>query len=124
MACAAGLATIEAIEEDGLMENAALMGDYARQRMLAMKPDHPLIGDVRGLGLLMGMELIRNPETREKATEEAEQVMYSALSKGLSFKLTMGSILTLTPPLTITQEEMDKALNILETCIAEVEESR
>jgi 4-aminobutyrate aminotransferase len=85
-----------------------------------MKGRHPLIGDVRGLGLFLGIELVKDRETRERASEEAEAVMYAALSRGLSFKTTMGNILTLTPALTITREEMDRALGIIEDSIAEV----
>jgi 4-aminobutyrate aminotransferase len=70
---------------------------------------------------MMGMELVKDRKTKEPATEEAEQVMYSALSKGLNFKVTMGSILTLTPPLTINTQQMDKALDILEQCLNKVE---
>ena len=69
----------------------------------------------------MGMELVKDRQTKEPAAEEAEQVMYSALSKGLNFKVTMGNIITLTPPLTITKQEMDRALNILDECLKEVE---
>jgi 4-aminobutyrate aminotransferase len=86
-----------------------------------MMERHPLIGDVRGLGLFLGIELVKNRDTRERANDEAEAVMYAALSRGLSFKTTMGNILTLTPALTITKTEMDKALDIIEACIAEVE---
>jgi 4-aminobutyrate aminotransferase len=84
-----------------------------------MMERNPLIGDVRGLGLLLGIELVKDRSTREKAIDEAEAVMYSALTKGLSFKLTMGNIITLTPPLTITSDEMDKALDIIEECLRE-----
>ena len=121
VACAAALATIAYIEENNLAEHARELGLYAKKRMQAMKENHPLIGDVRGLGLLMGMELVRDRTTRERATSEAEAVMYSALSKGLSFKTTMGNILTLTPPLTITRTEMDQALDILEQSLSEVQ---
>lgn len=121
VAAIAGLETIACIEEDRLLENAQRMGDYALQRMRAMMNDHPLIGDVRGLGLLMGMELVKNRATMERATDEAERVMYKALTKGLNFKLTMGNIITLTPALTITQPEMDRALKILDECLTEVE---
>ena len=85
-----------------------------------MKERHPLIGDVRGLGLFLGVELVKDRSTKERAIDEAEAVMYSALSKGLGFKITMGNILTLTPPLIITKKEMDQALNILEEAIGEV----
>jgi 4-aminobutyrate aminotransferase len=89
--------------------------------MTGMMERHPLIGDVRGLGLFMGIELVKNRITGERASDEAERVMYAALDRGLSFKLTMGNILTLTPALTITREEMDKALDIIEACLSEVE---
>jgi 4-aminobutyrate aminotransferase len=121
VACAAALATIATIETQNLAEHARELGHYAVERMRAMMADHPLIGDVRGLGLLMGMELVRDRTTRERATDEAEAVMYSALSKGLSFKITMGNILTLTPPLTITRVEMDQALDILEQSLIDVQ---
>jgi 4-aminobutyrate aminotransferase len=89
--------------------------------MQNMMKKHKIIGAVRGLGLLMGMELVKDRMTKEPATEEAEQVMYSALSKGINFKLTMGSIITLTPPLTIDKQQMERALNILDECLTEVE---
>ena len=121
VACAAGLATIEYIEEEGLLDRVRDLGRYALQCLQEMKEKHPLIGDVRGLGLLMGLELLKNRKTGERAIDEAEQVMYRALSKGLSFKLTMGNILTLTPALTITREEMNRAMNILDECLGEIE---
>ena len=121
VACAAAIATIECLEEENLPANAEKMGDYAMNRMRNMMQQHKIIGAVRGLGLLMGMELVKDRQTKEPAVEEAEQVMYSALSKGLNFKVTMGSIITLTPPLTINKQEMDRALNILDECLKEVE---
>jgi 4-aminobutyrate aminotransferase len=119
--CAAALATIEYIEKHHLAEHASELGRHALARMTEMMERHPLIGDVRGIGLFMGIELVKDRETRERATDETEAVMYAALSKGLSFKLTMGNIITLTPALIITKDEMDKALDIIEECIAEVE---
>jgi len=121
VACAAALATIECLEEERLLENVKSVGEHALQRMKTMLEEHLIIGSVRGLGLLMGMELVKSKETRERAVDATEQVMYSALSKGLSFKVTMGNIVTLTPPLTITQSEMDAALDILDECIWAVE---
>ncbi|TET92917.1 MAG: aspartate aminotransferase family protein [Desulfobacteraceae bacterium] len=121
--CAAALATIEYIEKHHLAEHASELGRHALARMNEMKERHSLIGDVRGLGLFLGIELVKDRETRERATDEAEAVMYAALSRGLSFKLTMGNIITLTPALIITRDEMDKALDIIEECIAEVEKA-
>ena len=118
VACAAGLATIACLEEEGLLENARRMGEHALERLEALREKHEIIGSVRGLGLLLGVELVRDRKTRERAVEEAERVMYDALTKGLSFKLTMGNIIQLTPPLTISRDEMDKALDILDDCLA------
>jgi 4-aminobutyrate aminotransferase len=120
VACAAGLAAIEYIEEERLVERAAEMGRYARDRLLAMRERHARIGEVRGLGLLMGVELVRDRVSRERATEESDAILYAALRRGLSFKVTMGNILTLTPPLTIAREEMDEALAILDACLTEM----
>ena len=122
--CAAALATIEYIETHSLVAHARDLGRYSLDRLKEMQERHPLIGDVRGLGLFLGIELVKDRETRERATDEAEAVMYAALSRGLSFKTTMGNILTLTPPLIITREEMDRALAIIEASIAEVEQQR
>ncbi len=120
VACAAGLATIEVVEEEHLLENARDLGDYALERMQAMKQKHAIIGDIRGLGLLLGMELVKDSRSNERATDLAEEVMYKALAKGLSFKLSMGNILTLTPPLTLTRDEMEQAMDILDVCLTEV----
>jgi 4-aminobutyrate aminotransferase len=119
--CAAALATIDYIEKHGLVGHARELGRYTLERLQEMQARHPLIGDVRGLGLFLGIELVKDRQTRERASDEAEAVMYAALSRGLSFKTTMGNILTLTPALIITREEMDRALAIIEDSIAEVE---
>jgi 4-aminobutyrate aminotransferase len=117
---AAALATIKYIEDHNLVAHARELGQHALERLEKMQAHHHLIGDVRGLGLFLGIELVKDSQTRERASDEAEAVMYAALSKGVSFKLTMGNIITLTPPLIITREEMDRALDIIEECIAEV----
>ena len=122
VACAAALAAINYIEKHNLVDHARRLGEYSLKRLEEMKQRHRLIGDVRGLGLFLGNELVEDRQTRERALDKAEAVMYAALSKGLSFKLAMGNILTLTPALTITQEDMDTALDIIGECIAGVEE--
>jgi 4-aminobutyrate aminotransferase len=120
VACAAALATIAYIEKNNLVQHARTLGRYALDRLNKMKKRHPLIGDVRGLGLFLGIELVKDPKTRERASDEAEAVMYACLSKGLSFKLTMGNIITLTPALIITKAELGQALDIIEKCIADL----
>ena len=120
VACAAALATIAYIEERGLIAHARDLGRYALERLRALRDRHVLIGEVRGLGLLWGIELVTDRVTRARATAAAEAVMYRALSRGLSFKVSMGNIITLSPPLTITREELDRALAILDDCLTEV----
>ena len=117
VACAAGLATLEYIEEARLLERARELGVQALDRMRALQARHRIVRDVRGIGLLLGIELGTGGNRVASAPELAEDVMYRALEHGLSFKLTMGKILTLTPPLTITREELDRAFDILDTCL-------
>jgi 4-aminobutyrate aminotransferase len=125
VACAAGLATLDIIHDERLTEHAAKLGEYAKDRLHALAEKHPLIGDVRGLGLLMGVELIHRGPGGERipATDAAEMVMYEALKAGLNFKVTMGNILTLTPALVISRDEMDIALGVLDQCIRKAEAS-
>ncbi|MGH7005710.1 MAG: aspartate aminotransferase family protein, partial [Alphaproteobacteria bacterium] len=118
--CRAALATIEIIEDEGLVENAARVGASALARLNEMKRRYEIIGDVRGRGLLLGVDLVTDRATKAPAKDAAEAILYRALERGLSFKTTMGNVLTLTPPLTITEAEMNAALDILEACIAEV----
>jgi 4-aminobutyrate aminotransferase len=115
----AALATLEVIAREGLVEHAAVLGAHALDRLREMKARHALVGDVRGRGLLLGLDLVRDRGTRDGAPEAAERVLYRALSRGLSFKTTMGHVLTLTPPLVTTRAQMDAALDILDDCLAE-----
>jgi 4-aminobutyrate aminotransferase len=93
------------------------VGEVALERMEDMKRRLPAIGDVRGRGLLLGIEVVKSRETKEPDNDLAEVVMYAALDRGLSFKTTMSNVLTLTPPLITTEEQMIRALNILEEAI-------
>ncbi len=109
VACAAALAAIEYIEENRLPEKAREMGAYTLARLREMQARRPVIRAVRGLGLLLGVELA--------SAVEAERALYRALDLGLSFKVTMGTVLTLTPPLTVSRQEMDEALAILDRAL-------
>jgi 4-aminobutyrate aminotransferase len=124
VAAAAGLATIEIIESQNLPQRAVDLGKYAMERLKAMKNDHLLIGDVRGLGLVLGIDLVKDRRSKERAITEADRLMYACLQCGLSFKTSQGSFIPLSPPLTITQQELDQALDILESALTAVEESR
>jgi 4-aminobutyrate aminotransferase len=116
---AAALATLEVIESEGLVANAERVGARALERMREMQRRHALIGDVRGRGLLLGIELVEDRDSKRPARAAAERVLYRSLARGLSFKTTMGNVLTLTPPLTLTDAEMDRALDILDACLGE-----
>jgi 4-aminobutyrate aminotransferase len=120
VACAAALATIEILEE-GLLEEVKQLGASTLKRLEELRSNHPVIRDVRGLGLLIGMEL--GSLGSMSAASAAERVMYGALRRGLNFKVTMSTILTLTPALTITREEMDRAIAILDKELAVVEDA-
>lgn len=121
VACAAGLATLEIIEEEGLVARAAELGAYALDRLRDLARRHPIITDVRGLGLVMGVELGRRDNgSFRPALAEAERVLYGCLRRGLNFKVTMGNILTLTPALTLSRAQLDTALDILAASFAEL----
>ncbi len=115
----AGLTTIEIIEQGNLVENAAVLGDVALQSLRLMQQRLPVIGDVRGRGFLFGIELILDSSDKTPADDLAEAVLYRCMDKGLSFKITMGNTLTFTPPLILTERQLDDALSIVEESIAE-----
>ena len=121
VAAAAGLATIEIIETQNLLQRAQELGHHALKRLQDMQKDHSLIGDVRGVGLVLGIDLVKDRRSKERAVAEADQLMYACLGRGLSFKTSQGSFIPLSPPLTITQPELDQALDILESALMDVE---
>ncbi len=109
----AALETIAIIEDEGLVENTARVGAVALERLSSWMADIDQIGEVRGRGFLIGVELVTDRASKAPAHALAERTMYAALERGLSFKTTMGNVLTLTPPLVTTQAQMDQALDIL-----------
>jgi len=121
VASAAALATISVIENNNLAEHACRLGKFAENQLNLMKNKHDLIGDVRGIGLLMGIDLVRDRKTKQRAISEAEQIMYECLKRGLSFKTSQGSFIPLSPPLTIEQSELERALDILDEAIIAAE---
>lgn len=111
LACAAGIAVIEAIEEDHLLDNAVKMGDYARQKLEQLKDKHPIIDHVRGKGLMIGIQL----------TMSGAKIVSRCLEKGLRINCTQDSVLRFMPAMTITQQEIDAALSILDQVLGEGE---
>ncbi|WP_274017512.1 aspartate aminotransferase family protein [Vibrio parahaemolyticus] len=118
--CAAALATMEAIEQGGLLDKAKADSQFMREKLLEMKAKYPVIGDVRGIGMLWGIELVTDHKTKERAYDEAEAVLYQCLNNGVSFKVSQGNVIQLSPPLIITREQLTEALAIFEEAIANV----
>ena len=119
----AALTTIQIIENEGLIENASKLGIYALERLRDLKYKHPSIGDVRGRGFLFGAELVSENIEKTPAKDLAEDVFYRCLDKGLSFKISMGNVLTFTPPLILSKSQLDFALNTISECLGEAEKN-
>jgi 4-aminobutyrate aminotransferase-like enzyme len=120
MACAAGLATLEVIEEENILDNVNKVGSYMMKRLKAMRDAHPIVGDVRGKGLLHAIDLVKDKESRKAFNEAGKMVYQKAFSKGLAW-IPAGNILRLAPPLIMTEELAGKALDIIDESIAETE---
>ncbi|HHF3002726.1 TPA: aspartate aminotransferase family protein [Vibrio diabolicus] len=118
--CAAVLATMEAIEQEGLLDKAKIDSQFMREKLLEMKAKYPVIGDVRGIGMLWGIELVTDHESKARAYNEAEAVLYQCLNNGVSFKVSQGNVIQLSPPLIITREQLTEALAIFEEAIAKM----
>lgn len=118
--CAAALATMEAIEQGGLLDKVKADSQFMREKLLEMKAKYPVIGDVRGIGMLWGIELVTDHESKARAYDEAEAVLYQCLNNGVSFKVSQGNVIQLSPPLIITREQLTEALAIFEEAIAKV----
>lgn len=121
----AALTNIEVIEEEKLVDNSSKMGAYIKGRLTEMMGDHRIMGDVRGVGLLIGVEIVKDKETKKPGVEEAEKICAEAFQKGL-YLVNMGSFgtraLRVAPPLIINREQADSSLEILESSISKVED--
>jgi 4-aminobutyrate aminotransferase-like enzyme len=118
MACAAALASTEVIEEENLLENARRLGEIALRRMRKMQVEHPIVGDVRAKGCLMGIELIKDRQTKEPFPEAGEMVYQRAFRKGLAW-IPAGHILRMSPPIVMDPDMLLKGLNIIDEAIGE-----
>ena len=122
--CAASLASLAEIEEKGLVQRSAEMGDYFQSRLQELQQEHHLIGEVRGAGMMVGLEFVKDRATREPATEEGARVVEGLLQRGIIATNYGGSyhnVLKMSPPLVITQEQLDCAIDALNESISEVE---
>jgi 4-aminobutyrate aminotransferase len=117
---AAALAMIEYLENENILQKVQEDEIFMREQLQLLKDRHPVIGDVRGIGLLWGIELVKDAVTKTKAITEAEKIMYECLANGLSFKVSQGNVLQLCPPLIITREQLSSAIDIIDNAIAKV----
>ncbi|MBS0325793.1 MAG: aspartate aminotransferase family protein [Proteobacteria bacterium] len=115
--CAAALATLDVIADERLCERASELGARALSRLQAMRQRLPQVGDVRGAGLLLAVELV-DPASGAAAPALTERVLYRCLAEGLSFKVGQGNVVVLSPPLVIAESDLDRALDIVESAIA------
>jgi 4-aminobutyrate aminotransferase len=120
LGCVAGLAMIEFLENEKIIEKVQADELFVRNELQRLKDRFPIIGDIRGIGLLWGIELVTDRVSKTKAIQAAEKVMYACLEAGLSFKVSQGNVLQLSPPLIITREELSTAISIVEKAIEKV----
>ncbi len=120
MACAAALASIEAIEEEQLNERSLHLGELAMHRMNKMKAEHPIVGDVRAKGCLMGIELVEDKATKKPLDEAGKRVYQKAFAKGLAW-IPAGHILRMSPPVVMEDKMLLKGLDMIDEAIGETE---
>ena len=130
LACASAVASIEAFQEEGIVENSAAMGEVFRSELARLADKHPSVGDVRGLGCFWGLELVKSRETREplvpfngsgEAAKPVASLAKDALSKGL-YLMTHWNVVMVCPPLTITRDELDEGIAILDEALSVADE--
>ena len=121
LACAAGIASLDVVEQDRVPEKARKLGGYLKAKLQGLAERFELIGDVRGRGLLQGIELVHSRETKEPATDAGPRIAAHALREGLIFSVRReGSVLRFVPPATTTETQIDHAMEILADALEEV----
>jgi 4-aminobutyrate aminotransferase len=118
---AAALATLDVIEQERLLENATAVGNYMVKRMADWPSKHKLVGDVRGRGLMVGVELVKDKKTKEHASEERDRVVELAFDRGVLFLGCGPSTVRISPGLVVTQDEAEVAVDVLEESISILE---
>jgi 4-aminobutyrate aminotransferase len=120
VSCAAALATLKCLR-GGLIENAGRVGARLIEKLRALMGRHPLIGDVRGLGLMVGVEVVRDRATREPAPKERHDIIVTSFERGLLMLPCGASTIRLSPPLIATDSDVDRAVGILDAAFSDVE---
>jgi 4-aminobutyrate aminotransferase len=123
VSCAAALATIKLLK-DTLIANAADVGAHMKAGLTALMDAHPLIGDVRGRGLMIGVELVRDRTTKERAIQERDAVVNAAFRRGLLVLGAGKNAVRFSPPLVLTREQADMAVRLFGEALSEVEGGR
>jgi 4-aminobutyrate aminotransferase len=123
VACAAAIATLTLLQ-DSLMANAATVGLHMMAGLEALAGKHPLIGDVRGRGLMIGVELVRDRETKERAGRERDAVVMAAFRRGLLLLGAGANSIRFSPPLVLTRDQAEIAVRIVDEALTEVEQQR
>jgi 4-aminobutyrate aminotransferase len=117
---AAALATLDVIEKEHLIEHSAEVGAYMMKRMSSWTTKHKLVGDVRGRGLMIGVDIVKDKSTKEYGAAERDQIIERSFEHGVLFLGCGPSSIRLCPPLVVTKEEADVAMDVLEESIKEV----
>jgi len=113
---------IEVIEEENLLENTYVVGSYFRARLEELKEKHALIGDVRGMGMMQGLELVRDRQTKEPAPVETNELMERARANGLLIGKggLYGNVIRMAPPMNISKADVDEGVRLLDKSLEEV----
>ena len=120
VACAAGLAVIDVIRQERLLENATKLGAHLLTRLKEMQKKYPIIGDVRGKGLMVAAEIVKDPDTKEFGAELSQEIMMKCFKRGLAIITSGKSTMRFVPPLVITRELLDAGLDVFEGVVKEV----
>ncbi|MHA1943318.1 MAG: aspartate aminotransferase family protein, partial [Candidatus Thorarchaeota archaeon] len=125
LSCAAAVAVIEIIQEENYLEKAATLGAHFKKKLEELKENHRLIGDVRGQGLMVGVELVSDQETKDPATQELLTVMEVSREKGLLIGKggLDNNVIRLQPPLELTAEQIDESISILDEALSLAEKN-
>ncbi len=123
LSCAAAVAVIDIIQESNYLERASKLGNELKKKLQALQEDHKIVGDVRGQGMMLGIELVRDRETKEPAIQEMLQIMEYCREKGLLIGKggLDNNVIRLQPPLELTSEQIDEACSILGDAFSKVE---
>jgi 4-aminobutyrate aminotransferase len=116
----AAMATMDVLESEGI-KNAEVVGSYMMKRITGWVKTHPMVGDVRGRGLMIGVEIVKDKKSKAIAHEERDRIVELAFERGILFLGAGENSIRIAPPLILTQEQADIAMDVLEECIGIVE---